>query len=458
MVLKKQHFKADEVLIYDDAVIYKRGNYWHFRLWLEKQHKYIRRSLQVKDRISAIEKGRSYYLEVQGNLQQGKSYFSRTADEATDLFIQYRYKDVEAKLIVPGRLKSMRNQLDNWLKYIGKGSKIFELTRSSCEDYYHKRTQQGAALNTIIHEQSTINAMMKYLFKQGESYIDGFDFTKLPRVDKGDDTIRRSTFRPDEIGQVEAAIHVYAADAYPVINSQKTDFKNAEEKAQYDLKVKDSWDQYIICYYFLIAMHSGIRSGEQIQLKWGDIGFTEYKDKSNEVSLIKIKVRAEISKVRKTRSFMIRDKGYLEDLRSLMWPKIKKEDAIREALAKDAGIKFEPLDLVNALIFSPDGIEPLTHNLIRFHFNKIIRLSGIKTENRRIVPYSFRHFFITDKIMSGLSYGQISDMCGTSATMIENTYYHVNEEIMRTNAMAGYKLSKSGLIEPQTHEQVNDEH
>lgn len=455
MVLKKQHFKTDEVLIYDDAVIYKRGNYWHFRLWLEKQHKYIRRSLQVKDRISAIEKGRSYYLEVQGNLQQGKSYFSRTADEATDLYIKHRYKDVEAKLIVPGRLKALRNQLDNWLKYIGKGSKIYEMTRSSCEDYYHKRTEQGAALNTIIHEQSTINAMMKFMYKQGESYIDGFDFTKLPRVDRGDDSIRRATFKPDEIGLVESAIHTHAAEAYAVINSKKTDFKNAKEKELYDLKVEDSWDQYIICYYFLIAMLSGIRSGEQIQLKWSDIGFTEYKDKSNEVSIIKIRVRAEISKVRKTRSFMIRDKGYLEDFRSMIWPKIKERDAIREALAREAGHEFEPLNLTDALVFSRDGIEQLGHNLIRFHFNKIIKLAEIDTRNRRIVPYSFRHFFITDKIMSGLSYRQISDICGTSASMIEKTYYHINEEIMRTNAMAGYTLSTGGLIE--AHEHFSDE-
>jgi len=446
MVLKKQHFKTDEVLIYDEAVIYKRGNYWHFRLWLEKQHKYIRRSLQVKDRISAIEKGRSYYLEVQGNLQQGRSYFSRTAEEATDLFIQYRYKDVEAKLITPDRLRVVRSQLDNWLKYIGKGSKIFELTRSSCEDYYHKRTIQGAGLKTIAYEQSSINAMMKYLYKQGESYIDGFDFTKLPRVDKGDDSIRRATFRPDEIGHIEAAIHAHATKALAVINS-----KNTDGNEQHELKVNDSWDQYIVCYYFLIAMLSGMRSGEQIQLVWADIGFTEYKDISNEVSIIKVRVRAEISKVRKTRSFMVRDKGYLEDFRSLIWPKVMEEESKRKALAKEAEIKFEPMDLTNALVFSRNGKEPLNHNLIRLHFNKIIKLSGIDTKNRKIVPYSFRHFFITDKIMSGLSYRQISDICGTSATMIENTYYHINEEIMRTNAMAGYKLSTGGLIEAHEH-------
>ena len=34
MVIKKQDFGDDEILIFDEAVIYKRGDYWQFRLWL----------------------------------------------------------------------------------------------------------------------------------------------------------------------------------------------------------------------------------------------------------------------------------------------------------------------------------------------------------------------------------------------------------------------------------------
>ncbi len=438
MTLKKQHFKSDEVLIFDDAIIYKRGSYWHFRLWLEKERKYIRKSLQVKDKVSAIEKGRSYYLETQGNIKQGKAYFSKTAQEGVDLYLQHRQKDVVAKLIVPLRFKTIKNNLERWLDYIDRKSKLLELTRASCDDYYHKRSGLKAALTTIQHEQSVVNAMMKYLYRQGEAHIDGFDFTKLPRVDKGDDSIKRATFKPDEIGLVEAAIHAYASEAYK------------------DLDDPDNLKKYIICYYFLMAMSSGMRSGEQIQLRWSDISFTEYKDKANEVSIIKIKVRAEITKVRKTRSFMVRDKGYLEDLRSVLWKKIRENETLLKQVAEDKGEEFKAVDLASAIIFSPDGKEELQHNLIRYHFNKIITLSGIKKENRKIVPYSFRHYFITNKIMSGLSYRQISDICGTSASQIESAYYHINEEIMRTNAMAGYKLSEGGLIETEAHEHFKD--
>jgi len=32
--LKKKQFSDEEIAIFDEAVIYKRGEYWHFRMWL----------------------------------------------------------------------------------------------------------------------------------------------------------------------------------------------------------------------------------------------------------------------------------------------------------------------------------------------------------------------------------------------------------------------------------------
>ncbi len=46
---------------------------------------------------------------------------------------------------------------------------------------------------------------------------------------------------------------------------------------------------------------------------------------------------------------------------------------------------------------------------------------------RDIVPYSLRHYMITQRIMSGLDFRAIADMCGTSITQIERTHYHLNE-------------------------------
>jgi len=42
MALKKVKFEKDEEVIFDDAVIYKRGEYWQMRIWLNKERKYAR--------------------------------------------------------------------------------------------------------------------------------------------------------------------------------------------------------------------------------------------------------------------------------------------------------------------------------------------------------------------------------------------------------------------------------
>ena len=53
-----------EVLIYDNAVIYQRGEYWQFRMWLANENKYARKSLNTKNKMIALERGKEYYLEI----------------------------------------------------------------------------------------------------------------------------------------------------------------------------------------------------------------------------------------------------------------------------------------------------------------------------------------------------------------------------------------------------------
>ena len=48
MALKKQNFAEGEIAIFDEACIYKRGEYWQFRMWLPKENKYARKSLRTR--------------------------------------------------------------------------------------------------------------------------------------------------------------------------------------------------------------------------------------------------------------------------------------------------------------------------------------------------------------------------------------------------------------------------
>ena len=83
-----------------------------------------------------------------------------------------------------------------------------------------------------------------------------------------------------------------------------------------------------------------------------------------------------------------------------------------------------------------------------YHWHKMLELANIADrETRDLVPYSLRHFIIAQRIMSGLTFGQIADMCGISMAQIEKTYYHLNDEIRLPNAVADYRRNEDDTIE-----------
>jgi len=101
----------------------------------------------------------------------------------------------------------------------------------------------------------------------------------------------------------------------------------------------------------------------------------------------------------------------------------------------------------SALVFSVDGIKPITKRALLYHFKRILESAGIRNlVTRSIVPYSLRHYMITQRIMSGVDFRAIADMCGTSITQIERVYYHLNDTIRLTNAVANYRLDSDGTI------------
>lgn len=53
---------------------------------------------------------------------------------------------------------------------------------------------------------------MKWLHKNGETHIDDFDFKKLPRLDKGNEAIHRTTLTNDEYEAPYRAMRTYTAD------------------------------------------------------------------------------------------------------------------------------------------------------------------------------------------------------------------------------------------------------
>lgn len=209
-MLKKKTFTDGEIPIFDNAVIYKRGEYWQMRMWLEKEKKYARFSLRTRSQSSAEDKAKAHFHQIMSDQLTGKKYFSNTTKSGVEEYLKQRAKDVEAGLIVKGRYGTIKTHLEHWLNFIGRDTKLKELDRTDCENYFHERTKTKKKISisqtTVANEQSTINAMMFWLFKRQETLIEAFDFKKLPRIDKGDDATRRAMFTEDELEKIKSVL------------------------------------------------------------------------------------------------------------------------------------------------------------------------------------------------------------------------------------------------------------
>ena len=429
MSLKKHSFKANEIPIYDEAVVSQRGEYWQMRMWLTKEKKYARFSLRTRNRDTAIDKAKKYYHELMAQQLAGKTYFSKTTKQGVEEYLNQRSKDMEAGLIVKGRLATIKTHLEHWLNFRGRDIKLKELERTDCENYFHSRTKKNKrspiSRTTVLNEQSTVNAMIAWLHKRSETYIDEFDFKKLPKIDTGDERNRRNTFTDEEIREIKTALEGYIVEA------------------RRDLSLYGNVNKILAAYYLLISIITGMRRGEQLQLTWSDIEWLEKQVKGEEeggtYSLVKLSIRGMTSKVRKTRRFAVKDLEYFSDLYNFQYARYLK--------ANKDGKKLRVFG--KTLIFSVDGISPLTPRVILYHFGVILDLCEIENrDTRNLVPYSFRHYFITDMVNKGASPTQVAETCGTSTGEIEKTYYHTTEDKMITNALPQFEY-KDGLLVPK---------
>ena len=200
------------------------------------------------------------------------------------------------------------------------------------------------------------------------------------------------------------------------------------KEAEKDLTNAENLVQAITGYYLGFNSITGLRRGEQLQLRWSDIEEMEHKEARNKkFDLLKITVRGETSKVRKTRKVVVKDTGYFTGLLKLQIGRL--DEQVKE---KDMQKR-----LGDNLMFSVNDKNPITARAIGYHFNKILKLAKVSSiETRDLVPYSFRHYFITQRVNSNLPPAAVAEMCGTSITQIEKTYYHTTEEKMVSNALA----------------------
>jgi len=368
------------------------------------------------------------YIEIRNDIKNGKIFFAISIKEGVQMYLEYRKQDVGIADvgIVEGRYRTIVTHLKHYLDYVNKDTKVSDLgintlvhyVRENEETSYDKyRSKQKASTSTIRNEMATINACQRYLydFKKVAS-VPRFSLPKMPkrRYDVNEELVRRQTFEKEEYQQL-----IYAMRSYV---GKKTNSLSDEEYLEREL----------VRHWILFAANSGLRSGEQRQLKWFDLSIeVEGGGNVQEIRLAKMLIRKDTTKVRIPRTLYCRGGEYIE-----RWQKLLRQ------YGKSA----------EGYVFSIEGDKEFPKTNFHRHWKRVLRLTNIPTERQKeLVPYSLRHYMITQRVMSGCKFSDIAYMCGTSVNQIEKTYYHLNEAMMKTTAMATYVKRDGKVIPIGTH-------
>ena len=275
-----------------------------------------------------------------------------------------------------------------------------------------------AAVNTIRMEKSTINAMIKYAYRNKLIHFDYFDFKQL--IIKGDMLSRRGTFTEKEYRKLLDFLKSFSSLKNSHERLGRGGQLNKKKSVDYISKEQNHLERLMVRDYIMILANTGMRVGEAIQLTWSCVGNyekhnlqTENEGSIREELLVEIEVHAFTSKVRKHRKFLCRGGQYFIRLKE------------RQKHTND-----------DDLIFSMNGKEELNWHHKHDYWEELMLGIGIKDwQDRKLSWYSMRHYFITKKVTKGVDVVRLAKMCGTSVKQISDTYLHYRKADSRYDAL-----------------------
>ena len=119
-----QSFLTDKHPIYGGKAEIVRtqqsGGYWHFRMWISEESKYVRKTLKTKHLDTAVERAENEFFAIKANLNSGKRIFSPTVQQAAEDYLKHRWEvDVKRGSITEGRWGTIKSQLNHFVAYCG---------------------------------------------------------------------------------------------------------------------------------------------------------------------------------------------------------------------------------------------------------------------------------------------------------------------------------------------------
>ena len=416
------HLKVDEFAC--PAYLYKR---FDTEINKEVEHKsfYLgvpvpntkngkRMSLRTSSRERALQLSAEKVIDIRTQLAQGLKLTFTTSEQLARAFLnskKIRIRDSwEGKLdaglksITKERFKLIEGKIRNYfLPFVGASSNAKTLSYKKFDnewEIWRKNNPSARGKQSKKPKQSTIRdemGMIREIWNWGikNGYIEPTqlapfeDENLVPDVQQ-----RRETF---EISEMSDFVKELTTNWYPKQIQQCSDISIQSLNTRFDL-------QYVLNLIMILA-GTGMRPGELFKLKWKDIKFqdTEIDGKHKTVALI------QVHESNKTGAReVITDKGrYFEILKQI---------------SKKSFKSWKENDFVCRHL---DG-RRMTTRWLRDQFAKI--REDLKLEEKlgkTLVPYSFRHYYATERLYAGVPPEMVADNMGIEYKTMKKFYSHV---------------------------------
>ncbi len=387
---------------------------YYLRMWIPKEGKHIKKSLETSDLETARNRAEEKVLEALQDISVGKQIFGITLGELVEKYLEYRKKDVvlnEEKKGQEGitieRWGTIRSQLNSLLRIKDPRMKLSEFDADSFYEYRQMRFEDNpkVSLITIRNETATIGAMWKFAYPK---------YTPIPKLE----------FRPVKISRqmkLEMRRDTFTPDEYEHLTKYFRTWVSKKECPDPQQRI----NRQFIRDFILILSNTCMRTGELKQMRWSDIRgrASAVDDSGMKVDLITIHIRPETSKTRNFREIITRGGEYFQRIRTYS-----------KFIGKDDYI------FPNSM-----GANPMDERQMYPLWYDLMEKTGFRDhQQRKLTFYSLRHFAITLRL-GDLSIWEVSKLAGTGVQYIEDHYGHFLEEDKKLAALKYTKRKRTGV-------------
>lgn len=405
-------FVADKHLVLNGMATVLRttqsGDVWQFRMYIPDEGRHFRKSLKTRDLPTALQRATEEALKIYSDLRSGRKIFSSTVKDLIDEYLAFRSRDVSVGDITAGRLVTIKSQLAHLAAIVGETTRVSELDRDSLYDWYVTRKERNPTVQkvTVRNEQATINHLVDFSYQKGLIQFPKFNFRPI-RI-RQSDIGKRGSFSYDEYDKLCGYMRSWASK------------KNSPSDEAYRRR-------NLIRNYVLISANSLMRVGELRQLLWGDVNIfpaASHDEKGRAVTLTRIRVRAETSKVRAERDVIVRGGEYFKRQKELSFHTDH-----------------------DSLVFSFNGKDMISPREWGVYWLELMNGIGIENwQERKLTWYSLRHFGITCRIRAGVNIVALAKVAGTSVNHIENTYLKFTDDMSINVALKNFSITSDGVL------------